>query len=591
MKHKLIFAAASTLLAASPQAVADPTFHNLNNINPQIGGGSNEWDITLQVTGDDAYARIGSNESASNPNDEIYAIFIEDFTDTVETVTLNIRGAAQNQKAAFASVGSIEIYRVGGGSPSIKLIIEDLKIAGDLVSTSTPVGVAASLIEEIAIGGDLKTSIVANNIYDSDTRLMSVDVDGELSSSSSVIANYSGGINFVTAGNANAGLQQQNIRTIWSSSTIDNVFVYGNYNGAIGNTNSEYPTDPDLNLLNVYGGHFSTATPFSLNSLFGGVIARDFGANMSVTSSTSSLTSYLLAGRDFRSTASIYFPYPSVKGQVIINSHNVGGTPDGTVTVQGISENLTGNYHTLSDQIGGGAIGTYPYNFHRRTTDPDTIPGTSDLYERDCDPYFQEYKILAYDPGTTKNVPLDSVKISHYGPVFVDSSVDTQFVHDFRIEFKPDASPSPGTWYDRSSHFVVDYESTGSYEADPNTSRNVVIQKGPLNTNGFRAAGTWRIRPNGDKLRCAGVLNTPPTHWESANSSEDVVSGDSGDTNATDQYSWFEFRVVLEAPEGALLLQGSNGPTSSDISSWLQSPYETNADDETNIEDLELLTE
>ena len=102
-----------------------------------------------------------------------------------------------------------------------------------------------------------------------------------------------------------------------------------------------------------------------------------------------------------------------------------------------------------------GAIGLAPFHFHQRTSAPPS--GIA----RDCDPYQEELVVL----GTSD--PLDSVRISHYGPVYVDTTEGGPY---FKVEWR---LLSNRPWQDKTSLFEVDLTQTADSEMD--AIRDVVI--------------------------------------------------------------------------------------------------------------------
>jgi len=230
---------------------------------------------------------------------------------------------------------------------------------------------------------------------------------------------------------------------------------------------------------------------------------------------------------------------------------------------------LAKNYTELSDELGGGAVGLAPFNFHQLSK-PEPVG-----VDRDCDPIHTEVLFL------TTTDTLTEATISHYGPVYADGAdgVDDEGEH-FRIEFRPDFFQPPGPlWVDRSAWFEVDHTQSGTDDAS--AARDIVIKPASWNTNGFKAAGIWRIRPLAGQVKCGGVTGNPDVEYESS-----VVAGDLNATTGT-QYDWYQFRVRLIAPVGgSTLLSGGNGPTPSDLNMWMIEPYETNADGSTNFTDF-----
>ena len=172
-----------------------------------------------------------------------------------------------------------------------------------------------------------------------------------------------------------------------------------------------------------------------------------------------------------------------------------------------------------------------------------------------------------------KNTVIPEVRIRHYGPVYTPGTGS-----HFQVEFKSDVLPS--SWVDRTSLFKIDGTTATIAEE---AHRDIVITKTALNTTGFTAAGRWRIRPLAGKAKCGDVIGNPDVAWDS-----NVISGDLGSSSGT-QYSWYQFRVLLEAPDGNILLQG--GTSSSDLTSWGIAPYEINADGDTNMQDFRELAD
>jgi hypothetical protein len=145
-------------------------------------------------------------------------------------------------------------------------------------------------------------------------------------------------------------------------------------------------------------------------------------------------------------------------------------------------------YTAVSSELGGGAIGLAPFNFHQRESDPPA--GES----RDCDPY-QNEQILA---GPLDD--LSTVRIRHYGPVYVEGAGP-----HVRVEFRPRWFPS--VWQDKTSLFEVDTTQTGTSEGS--ATRDVHIKPSASNHGDFKVAGYWRIRPLTGKVKCASVSGNP----------------------------------------------------------------------------------
>lgn len=351
---------------------------------------------------------------------------------------------------------------------------------------------------------------------------------------------------------------------IWSSGVIQLVKIDGSFAGRIGENGEGLSGHPDIEKI-LIGDDFVGTTAMTMNSLETLEVDGNFDADVTVSSSMGSSGFYKVAG-ELASGASLDLPSDGLEGQVIVNSGDTSDLWSGDVVVGSIT--LVPNYTTLSSELGGGQVGIAPFNFHQRTT----APGAGQT--RDCEPYQGEVVMLPFDTGTNKNVPLADVRIRHYGPVFADGSGP-----HFRVEFKSDVLPS--SWVDRTSLFEIDTDETATSALTAH--RDVVIEGTALNGNGFTAAGRWRIRPLAGKVRSGDVVGNPDVAWDS-----NVESGDLGSGMGT-QYDWYAFRVLLEAPEGGMLLDG--GTSASDLTNWGVAPFEVNADGDTDTQDFSELAD
>ena len=254
-------------------------------------------------------------------------------------------------------------------------------------------------------------------------------------------------------------------------------------------------------------------------------------------------------------------------GRVLINTDNstdewLGSVTVGSTTLLVPDElDYTTYYTELSSELGGGVTGQAPFNFHQR----ETAPGAGET--RDCNPYQKETRVLG------RSDILDSVDISHYGPIYVVGEVGDG--PHFRVEFLPWMDVNQ-TWVDRTSLFEVDISATSNSLGS--TNRIARIKSTDANTKGFKAAGTWRIRPIPGKVKCAGVTGNPNVRYVSS-----VVSGDLG---AIGIWNWYQFDVSLELEPGVFALDSGNGVQSTDLTQWMLTPYETNADGETDTQDF-----
>lgn len=460
------------------------------------------------------------------------------------------------------SCGIVKGFMESPAKTDVRLV--HLFMEGDILAESPADAIQVTTIENVSIGGNLYGNIIGNSqtglgqplTFDSQ-----ILIDGDIVEGG--IYNNSGGFQSVRilgdlTGPGATGSE------IWASGLMQDLQIDGAMFGRIGSNNQGFGGHPDVGQVTV-GGDFVGFLPMTINSLETLEIGGDFDADVTISSAMGAGGFYRIAG-EMVSGASLDVPSNGLGGQVVVNSDDTSALWSGDVVVG--STTLAPNYTTLSSELGGGQVGVAPFNFHQRTT----APGTGQT--RDCDPYQGEAVMLPFDTGTNKNVPLADVRIRHYGPVFADGSGP-----HFRVEFKSDVLPS--SWVDRTSLFQIDTDETAMSALTAH--RDVVIEGTALNANGFTAAGRWRVRPLAGKVRSGDVAGNPDVAWDS-----NVESGDLG-SGAGTKYDWYTFRVLLEAPEGGMLLDG--GTSSSDLTSWGVAPYEVNADGETDSQDFDELAE
>ena len=344
---------------------------------------------------------------------------------------------------------------------------------------------------------------------------------------------------------------------IWAKNQITLLDIGGDFIGQVRENDDGYVGHPDIGNIDI-GGDFIGSGAMTINSLDALTIEGDFDANVTLSSVMASSATLYDIGGEF-SSSSFTLPTDGLVGQVIINSGDNSDVWDGDVVVG--TATLAADYTELSSSHGGGQIGEAPFNFHQRTSGPGSE-------SRDCDPYHTE--VLTAPIVAGKNVVIPEVRIRHYGPVFADGT-DKHYV----IEFKSDALPS--NWVNRTTLFEINTTATATSAGTAH--RDVVVKKTALNSTGFTASGWWRIRPNDavgeGRIKCGDVDGNPEVEY--------VTSA------MVDGYYWFNFRVRLEGPGGSLLMTG--GTSSSDLTSWIASPFEVNADGETDTQDFTELVE
>lgn len=552
-----------------------------------VPGTSNDYvvNVSLLANGTGAFGL-----DADNPNDRIVELIFDNnpnFTtnsyiysirdvdvdpdfpaDLAALLNVTVEAGAQVRASVIHLTGDLgqningdRGYLKFGGARFVTVLGDwyaDMYLDADVVTVSDP---------EIRVFGDMR----GGSFYCEDSKLILFNVAGDMG-------------NIFTTGN---------ITHIWAEEFIDRVVA-----GSISNMRFPLydpvlfqPTPRDVNLISVFGDFISShaseigqlgGLSGALENNPGGLdingscsVELDIIDSIGIKNPTTEVFSLYRIGDSLLSNAIISLPADGLTTQIIINDKDVSGDWLGDIIIG--TATLAPNYTQLSSELGGGQVGVAPFNFHQRTTAP--LSGNDE--DKDCDPHQSEVKMAAYDSGEGKNEVI-SARIRHYGPVYADGTGP-----HFRVEFKSDLLPS--SWVDRTSLFEINtsYTGTSALTAD----RDVVIKGTAFNGNGFTAAGKWRIRPidtdptdpDDGKVKCGDVTGNPDVAWDS-----NVTSGDLGATTGT-QYDWYQFRVLLEAPGGGMLLDG--GTSASDLTSWGVAPYEVNADGETDSQDFSELVD
>lgn len=519
--------------------------------------GTNEWNVTIdQVSLGGCLVLLDSNGT----NDIIRSVTIIN-NSFLDIVTLTIR---KNQgSVARSAIQGVERIDVLNPSGTI-LNLAHIAIDGDIGASGVTNYIEASTVGLVDIGGDLLGNIIIDDQVTSALGdLPTVQIDGDVVDSG--IYNNTGDIGTINISGSvlkvGGGASE-----FWSSSHIQSVTVGSDFEGRIGSNSEGFAGHPDVGDVFI-GGDFTGTSAMEMQSLGNLSVGGDFNADVTINTAMGATSFYDIAGTlatDLPSGPQMSLPADGLVEQVVFNSGNTGDSWTGSVDVDGIS--LGVDYTNLSSEIGGGAVGLAPFNFHQR----ESAPGVGET--RDCNPYQNEAVTIA------PLVSLNEVVISHYGSVYaVVNGAEAQF----RVEFRPDIVPFPQipAWADKTSLFEIDTTQTGTSALTG--QRTAVIKATASNKEGFKAAGRWRIRPIAGKVKCSDVSGNPDVAYNSS-----VVSGDFGVTTTGTQYDWYAFRVFLEAPGGSTLLNTSNGPQASDLTAWVSTPFEINADGETNAQDF-----
>jgi len=501
------------------------------------------------------------NFQGSNINDVVGSIMIGNPGPLVvqtPDVAVNVSNGGER-----ATIGAL--YQITGSAAS-NMWISLIAIEGDLGFLGPNERRFEGLVvRNIGVGGDCYADILAFGTDVDTLGHASLVVDGDWVSGSysnrtapsvfeMVIGGFVGSIN--------------NPVEIWAANRISIITIGGDFIGQVGENDDGYVGHPDIGNVEI-GGDFIGSGAMTMNSLDRFIIGGNFDADVTLSTAMSSSTDLYKIGGAFASTASITLPADGLVGQVLINSGDTSNLWDGNIaigstTLAGPDElDYTTYYTQLSSELGGGAVGHAPFNFHQRETAP---PAGESM---DCNPYQNEVRALALSEK------LDFVEISHYGPVYADGTGP-----HFRVEFLPGMEVNP-VWVDKTSMFEIDSDiaipnPTGT--SDGTASRVVTIKAVAGNKEAFKAAGKWRIRPIQGKVKCGSVVGNPNVRYTSS-----VVSGDLGTLGI---FSWYQFDVLMELQPGIFALDSGNGTQASDLAAWMLTPFETNADGETNTQDF-----
>lgn len=433
---------------------------------------------------------------------------------------------------------------------------------GDLIDIFSVTG-SGDLLGDIFVSGTIRTIWVQGNIG-SPTQSVSIHSNKDVSSASGadrITIRYvlCRGDMYANIVASNSATNKGTFNRIRANEGVDQ-------NGKIASGSSDTPRDFTGSIAAYEALEIEDASPFEripcimFNDVLGNSEIRFYSAPLSpIAISSLSSDSRILIGNELGVVSpangtedSMLFIGSSsgLAGQVIINQNNesgtmwpgefgIGGTlASPTIEIKPTGGDDTAPYYTLlSDQLGGGAIGLAPFNFHQRTSAP---PGGVAL---DCDPYQEELRVIDIsDP------PLMSVRIRHYGPVYADETEDGPH---FRVEWKLLAHHA---WQDRTSLFEVDFTATAGDEE--NGHRDAVITAASGNTTGFTSFGYWRIRPYADLVRCALVDGNPDVAYDS-----NVTGPDAG--TGSPSHDWYAFRVALTS--GSMMLIQNEEVTLADL--------------------------
>ncbi len=494
MRRLLAFGA--MLLVGSP-ALADIQYQNLNggaNVS-MVQHGDGSWSVTIFKTStNEAFQpiiRLYSDDASDN--DEIRSLHMEYNTSPGlngdrQEIVVNISGLS----SVRTPIAVIEEISVELGRPAI-MDISIIDITGDLGAPGSASDINPSNVRSIQIGGDWYANAVIGEFQNDDDPLTFVHVEGDMVKGSLVYKNPNLVTTIWVEGSILSSVE------IWAETVIDGIYVYGDCFGKIGTNSEGIAGNPDVRLIDI-DGDFAGASVMAMNSLETLDVGGDFDVDLTLNNAMLTSSVYKIGG-EFASSAVLSLPADGLLGQISINTQDGGDLWLGDVEVG--STTLAHNYTALSSELGDGATGESPYNFHQRIT----VPPAGET--RDCDPYQTELVAL----GAADE--LREATISHYGPVYAEGTGP-----HFRVEFRPFAiNPNGGSiWIDRTALFEVDTAQSGT--TDATAQRDVVIKAIASNSHGFKVPGTWRIRPINEgatpKVRSGTSVGNPCVVYDSS---------------------------------------------------------------------------
>ena len=540
------------VLAASSNATifVDNLGGPVNVVPVPLGGNRVALNITPLDPTFPSLLRIRGN----NPSDVIESINILDSGNASNLITL----VFLDTDGSPTVIGGIE--QIVLENPANTLCeISDLRISGSLGSATLANTFDIARVNNIEIGGDWNAEMTLfSPLAGTPFGINTVQIGGDWDSG--FLHNRRGNIGITTVTGDITGTPANPVE-IWANGNINTVQASSITDAIIGENTAGYSGNSNVINLRTTAGDFSSSTPMTMLRLTNMDIAGSFDADVTLLNAMPS-TGVWDIGDSFASTAVISMPALGLDGTVQINTNDSGGQFLGDIEVGSIT--LAPDYEDLSNDIGDGAAGEAPYNFHQF----EGPLSTGDV--RNCFPHHTEQIFVGACEDVTS---LDEVIIDHYGPVYVDGAGP-----HFRVEFKPDFSL---TWTP-VTNYIVDTSRTDMSDGGSNRRIYLIGDTSGLTTYDFNSAGRFRIRPMPGKVKSALGLGSsnPDVQYNSS-----VVSGDEGSTMGT-QYDWFQFRVRLSLCQSGMATFEGEQVNTADMTAWLVEPFEVNADGFTDIQDF-----
>lgn len=526
------------------------------------GSAPGKWIVTIDATTPQTSGSVPRLTLSGASSDVIELLQINNSTAGNTHVELTIGGGlTQNPLAGIEDIAI-------SNPATTRFGFHDLKFAGDLGVAGSGNTMTVNWANYIWVGGDWYANFVIDGNQTANQE--SLVIDGDILEGG--IYNNVGRFKDIQVQGVISGPSLDPVE-IWSATEIQYVRADDMSEVRIGSQTAGFSGFTEVGYIQVLGGgDFVSSAPMTMDSLDYLNIGGNFDADITVNSALSSTQASRIEG-DFASTAILSLPSNGLPGSIRINAAGGSGQFLGDIDVG--STTINANYTTLSQDIGNGAAGAAPFNFHQFAGPL----GSGDV--RDCNPFHTEFRAVDICDEPTR---VDEVVIDHYGPVHTNGTGPY-----YRIEFRPAfLDPNGPTWFDVSSQFQVDTTRTSSSPTESNRKVYIIPKD---QDNGFNAAGIFRFRPlvaegEGNKVRCSNVYGSPNVAYQSS-----VVSGDLGSTTGT-QHHWYQFRVGLLYPdcESSSMLFENDRVNASDLTAWVNNPFEVNMDGQICTQDFALMT-
>ena len=399
------------------------------------GSASGKWIVTIDATTPQS-SSVPRLTLTADSSDVIELLQINNSTSNNTHVELKIGGGLV--KDPLAGIEAIVI----SNPATTRFGFHDLKFEGDLGVSGVGSTMTVNWAKYIQVGGDWYTNFVIDGSQTADN--LSLVIDGDILEGG-IYNNVGKFVDIQVQGVIN-GPTLDPIE-IWSATEISYVRAYDMSEVRIGSQTAGFSGYTDIDFIQVWsGGDFVSSAAMTMDSLDYLNIGGDFDANLTVNSALSSTQASQIRG-DFESTGVLSLPSNGLPGNFIINSAGTTGQFLGGIEVGSVT--LNANYTTLSKDLGNGAAGAAPFNFHQFTG-----PLPASRADLDCNPFHTEYLAVG-DCETVTD--LDEAVIDHYGPVFVNGEGP-----HYRVEFLPAFTGGGPVWYDVTSQFEVDTAQTAT---------------------------------------------------------------------------------------------------------------------------------